>query len=154
LAFLLTTFWPPNKYCTCDCIVCEGEEYFLEDHEDSHDENEIDDFIHKRDNILKKYKNIQCKCYGSATELPLKYLRDHIQYLMNLIPPDLKARFIEHVKDFQARKGWRDYHPGSNNQMVDIIHPSLYCFVKGVTFVKEAERKEVESLTERSSLLQ
>lgn len=26
-----------------------------------------------------------------------------------------------------------DYHPGSNNQVRDLIHPSMYCYVKGVS---------------------
>jgi hypothetical protein len=35
---------------------------------------------------------------------------------------------LEHVDE--AKKDW---HPGSNNQVLDLVHPSLYCFVKGVT---------------------
>ncbi|KAI8589874.1 hypothetical protein BDZ88DRAFT_444152 [Geranomyces variabilis] len=27
----------------------------------------------------------------------------------------------------------KDYHPGSNGQVLDLVHPSLFCFVKGVT---------------------
>lgn len=27
----------------------------------------------------------------------------------------------------------KDWHPGSNQQVLDLVHPSLFCFVKGVT---------------------
>lgn len=31
---------------------------------------------------------------------------------------------LENVEDAQ-----KDWHPGSNNQVLDLVHPSLYCFV-------------------------
>lgn len=37
---------------------------------------------------------------------------------------------LENVPD--AKKDW---HPGSNNQVLDLVHPSLFCFVAGRTKV-------------------
>jgi len=30
-----------------------------------------------------------------------------------------------------------DYHPGSNNQVINLVHPSMHCYVKGVTETKK-----------------
>lgn len=37
---------------------------------------------------------------------------------------------LEDVPD--AKKDW---HPGSNNQVLDLVHPSLFCFIAGRTKV-------------------
>ena len=54
----------------------------------------------------------------------------------SLIPPDLKASLqsgvavLECVPDEQ-----KDWHPGSNGQVLDLVHPSLYCLRIGKTKV-------------------
>ena len=35
---------------------------------------------------------------------------------------------LENVPDNE-----KDWHPGSNNQVLDLVHPSLYCFVNRVS---------------------
>src|SRR5436305_1512728 len=37
-----------------------------------------------------------------------------------------------------------DWHPGSNNQVRDLIHPSMYCYVKGVSKVNGKVEPECE----------
>ncbi|KAJ3012586.1 hypothetical protein HKX48_006196 [Thoreauomyces humboldtii] len=43
---------------------------------------------------------------------------------------DLKA-FVSKLEDVPEHK--KDWHPGSKQQVLDLVHPSLFCFIKGVT---------------------
>ena len=38
----------------------------------------------------------------------------------------------------------KDWHPGSNNQVLDLVHPSLYPIVYGHTFVKDPQTGKCE----------
>ena len=49
----------------------------------------------------------------------------------NNIPIELKTNFINNVKKLEDLPC--DYHPGSNDQVIDLVHPSLYCYLKGTT---------------------
>jgi hypothetical protein len=52
----------------------------------------------------------------------------------SLIPAELKQKFIDEVRVLEdVPDSQKDWHPGSNNQVLDLVHPSLYCFVSGVT---------------------
>lgn len=33
----------------------------------------------------------------------------------------------------------KDWHPGSNNQVLDLVHPSLFCLVNGVSRTREGD---------------
>ena len=140
------TLWPTS--CDCKCQICEGEEHleqWLEDYEEG--DEDYRDIMNK----MKKYKKIKCKCADYNTKHSLEFLRSNIHHQMGLVNKDLKERFIAHAKDFQSRKGFVDYHPGSNNQMLDIIHPSLYCYVKDVS---EVHGPDAAQLIEKSDLFQ
>ncbi|KAJ3086167.1 hypothetical protein HK102_013454 [Quaeritorhiza haematococci] len=41
---------------------------------------------------------------------------------------DAVARLLENVSESN-----KDWHPGSNNQVLDLVHPSLFCYVYGET---------------------
>ena len=34
----------------------------------------------------------------------------------------------------------QDWHPNSNEQVLDLVHPSLHCFVFGKTLVNEKQK--------------
>ncbi len=100
---------------------------------------------------LKRYSKIKCKCQNKWVDDNLNFLRSYIHHQVKVVKSDLKRRFIDHVKDFESRKGEKDYHPGSNDQMLDIIHPAMYCYVRGVTTVQD---EDMENWEGSSSLLQ
>ncbi|KAJ7216278.1 hypothetical protein B0H12DRAFT_1154159 [Mycena haematopus] len=59
---------------------------------------------------------------------------DAIWYSDRLIPTDVLERLKSAVKtleDIPEEK--KDWHPGTNNQVLDLVHPSLYCVVYGRT---------------------
>ena len=49
-----------------------------------------------------------------------------------LIPEDLLQALKAGASTIQQRDA-PDWHPGSNQQVLDLVHPSLFCYVKGVT---------------------
>mmetsp|Transcript_3299 Transcript_3299/g.3613 ORF Transcript_3299/g.3613 Transcript_3299/m.3613 type:complete len:494 (+) Transcript_3299:73-1554(+) len=132
---------------SCECMICAGEEHLarsLEDYE------EDDEDYRETQKQLKKFAKIKCKCQNKWVDDNLNFLRTYIHHKMKVVKSDLKKRFIAHVNDFESRKAEKDYHPGSNDQMLDIIHPAMYCYVKRVTPVTNGG----EELVERSSLFQ
>lgn len=57
-----------------------------------------------------------------------------------LIPEELKWRLVQCVRKLEnVPDDKKDWHPGSNNQVLDLVHPSLYPFVAGRTRVTEEE---------------
>ncbi|CAF1468763.1 unnamed protein product [Adineta ricciae] len=51
-----------------------------------------------------------------------------------LIHADMKNSLIECVKTLEnVPKNEQDWHPGTNNQVLDLVHPSLFCFVNQVS---------------------
>lgn len=54
------------------------------------------------------------------------------------IPSKLKESFKKNASKLEnVPKDKLDWHPGSNNQVLDLIHPSLYPFVKGKTKISK-----------------
>ncbi|CAH6722763.1 hypothetical protein CLIB1444_11S00584 [[Candida] jaroonii] len=51
----------------------------------------------------------------------------------NAVPLAIKEDFIREVKSFSSSLKEKDYHPGSNNQVLDLVHPSLYPYQYGKT---------------------
>ncbi|CAK7899559.1 hypothetical protein CAAN3_04S06634 [[Candida] anglica] len=60
---------------------------------------------------------------------------DKIVYSDIAIPEDVKTELRSNVESFaKAEFGDKpDYHPGSNNQVIDLVHPSLYPLQYGIT---------------------
>lgn len=105
----------------------------------------------KDETILNKWIE-EAKSQNIREEL-IKYIFDELTYLSSLyddtlcispvdgvfqsdnaIPDDLKAKLKWEVYPLEnVPKDKKDWHPGSNNQVLDIVHPSLYCYVKGVS---------------------
>jgi hypothetical protein len=51
-----------------------------------------------------------------------------------LIGEELKNRLFKAVAPFEnVSDGEKDWHPGSNEQVLDLVHPSLFCLVYGVS---------------------
>ncbi|RPD53852.1 hypothetical protein L226DRAFT_495143 [Lentinus tigrinus ALCF2SS1-7] len=93
----------------------------------------------------------------ALTDIQLDYVFDELRYLAgqrdektgihatsvpgvyqsaSLIPAGLKQALVQGVgllEDVPAEE--QDWHPGSNHQVLDLIHPSLYCFRIGKSLV-------------------
>uniref|UniRef100_K3W8K9 DUF4246 domain-containing protein n=1 Tax=Globisporangium ultimum (strain ATCC 200006 / CBS 805.95 / DAOM BR144) TaxID=431595 RepID=K3W8K9_GLOUD len=66
----------------------------------------------------------------------------------NLIPAELKARFVREVALLEnVPDAEKDWHPNTNNQVLDLIHPSLYCCVKGKTKQVAKSPQELEAFS-------
>ncbi|KAJ0390550.1 hypothetical protein ATCC90586_011322 [Pythium insidiosum] len=50
-----------------------------------------------------------------------------------LVPLELKRRFQQQVAALVASQQEKDWHPGSHDQVLDVVHPSLHCIVFGQT---------------------
>eukprot|EP01119_Soliformovum_irregulare_P000082 TRINITY_DN10063_c0_g1_i5.p1 TRINITY_DN10063_c0_g1~~TRINITY_DN10063_c0_g1_i5.p1 ORF type:complete len:592 (+),score=142.23 TRINITY_DN10063_c0_g1_i5:169-1776(+) len=61
----------------------------------------------------------------------------------DLIPPELAASLEKHLDEVANRpEADKDYHPGSNNKVLDLIHPSMFPFVKGMSETRGDQRKK------------
>lgn len=69
-----------------------------------------------------------------ATHIP------NVYQSYQLIPGELTAALLEGARTLESVPDEeKDWHPGSNNQVLDLIHPSLYCFRIGKSLVKNLE---------------
>lgn len=84
---------------------------------------------------------------------------DNVYQSDNLINNTLRHRlnfYIETLKFPEKYNlngvGKLDWHPDSNKQIIDLIHPSLFCYVKGVTKIKSDIKvtKKVDVNTDHS----
>eukprot|EP00604_Paraphysomonas_vestita_P002679 CAMPEP_0174818082 /NCGR_PEP_ID=MMETSP1107-20130205/684_1 /TAXON_ID=36770 /ORGANISM="Paraphysomonas vestita, Strain GFlagA" /LENGTH=459 /DNA_ID=CAMNT_0016029451 /DNA_START=510 /DNA_END=1886 /DNA_ORIENTATION=+ len=66
-----------------------------------------------------------------------KYLSDILQR-DDLLPKSLSQSLEEHLDNLLDDKPI-DLHPGSDGQVIDLIHPSLYPYIKDVTVVSDEE---------------
>lgn len=56
-----------------------------------------------------------------------------------VIEPSLKEEFLAAVRIHLKSSADKDHHPWADNQVVDLAHPSLHCYVEGVTQVASPE---------------
>ncbi|KDQ59184.1 hypothetical protein JAAARDRAFT_192719 [Jaapia argillacea MUCL 33604] len=57
---------------------------------------------------------------------------------LELIPSNLKAALISGASVLESvPEAEKDWHPGTNNQVLDLVHPSLFCFRIGKSLVKK-----------------
>ncbi|GLD97143.1 hypothetical protein PINS_up005826 [Pythium insidiosum] len=61
----------------------------------------------------------------------------------SIVPEDVKAKFVREVAVLEdVPEHEKDWHPGSNQQVLDLVHPSLYCCV-----LRETNRVREDQLT-------
>jgi len=116
-----------NGYkCGCDCLICQGKEYKIDQDEDEDDEYlDTDDEIDI--NNITPHEN--CKCLRKTNENKKTFINKYITQLPNLIGQPLKDNFIILADKLPKT----NFHPGSNNQMVDLFHPSIFPYIKGIS---------------------
>lgn len=72
--------------------------------------------------------HISCSCKS-----PDCLLGDYVEYLpKGVVTPDFH-QYIKKVIREMAEIETITWHPGSKDQVRDILHPSMYCYIKGVS---------------------
>lgn len=112
--------------CKCDCFTCEKGYTFNESDYDSDDASYV--------NECKEKMSRPCSCEGQYREKSGAYLNNVTDRSVT-IGDDLRDRFITNLNKYKLHKEI-DHHPWSDEQVIDVIHPSLYCYIKDVTNVK------------------
>ncbi|KAL9652030.1 hypothetical protein ABK040_000371 [Willaertia magna] len=88
-----------------------------------------------------------CPCSHCATEIKLVEDEYVCVEKEDLISKELTERLKKCLIGFEnITEEKKDYHPGTDNQVLDLIHPSLFCYVKGVS---EIVGKGVEKVEEK-----
>ena len=116
---------------------------------------------YKNDEIVSKWRNEIGKKYRSSLDYCLRVLEffedfyhrnndciecTHIDYVYksdNLINNQLKLQLIDQVNQMEFnifKQNKQDWHPNSSEQVLDLVHPSLHCFVFGKTLVNEKQK--------------
>lgn len=110
--------------CECKCKICQGceNDSGTDSDDESENENEGDDEFDD---------NCQCT-YVRLEKKKSDFLDNNLSISYKLIDDYTKKSLIKYVKEYQSKIPI-DYHPGTNDTVVDIVHPSLYCYVKGIT---------------------
>jgi hypothetical protein len=109
--------------CSCNCLICQGKEYKLDsdyESEESDDEHDLE-----AESILLD----NCPCKIDSSKSKKKFTDKYIIQVPDLIDQSLKDNFTVLVDQLPKT----NFHPGSNNQMVDLFHPSMYPFIKGIS---------------------
>lgn len=100
-------------------------ELLKQEHE-SHNFDEVFDYVLKE---LDWYRGQEDKLLESGFKFATNEL---VLFSDSAIPTAVKTKFMEKENHLEASIE-KDYHPNSHNQVVDIVHPSLYPVVYGRT---------------------
>jgi len=102
--------------CNCGCKICIGEENYSEAEAESDESSEAE---------AESEDSDECTCAGKIEQNCKTFLN---RYTSEFTSCD-NSCLHNAIKMFHGKSGIIDYHPGSHNQVVDIVHPSMYCFV-------------------------
>jgi hypothetical protein len=94
-----------------------NDEFFYDGWENNFDDWEQDNCNHPR-----------CKCTA-----PDSTIEDYVDYIPDgIIGPELHQTCKSIIADMASQEPI-DWHPGSDNKVRDLIHPSMYCYVRGTS---------------------
>lgn len=63
-----------------------------------------------------------------------------------LVPSDLQTALLAEIAELEdVEEAEKDWHPGSNKQVLDLVHPSLYPLVYGRTLLRKSEGSASDS---------
>lgn len=66
---------------------------------------------------------------------------DGVYQADDLIPKQVREDLLKGVSVLEnVDNSKKDWHPGSNEQVLDLVHPSLFPFVRGVSRVTDGKR--------------
>src|SRR5690606_37404345 len=84
---------------------------------------------------LFDYAMAELSYYEDVSKGPIEVSTvDGVWQADELIPDTVKRAFLAQVSLLEeAQRRNPDWHPGSNQQVLNLVHPSLYCMVNGRT---------------------
>lgn len=138
--------WDDNQ-SLCDLCIVDIKEECAKDSDiyGLQNPDEVKKFIEKieKERYLDDYEcnHIKCKCIAPDFEL-----HKYVEYIPNgVITEKLHDKLLLNVRKMMRQEDI-DWHPGSKNQVRDLIHPSLYCYVKGVSFIQTDDGEYMEEV--------
>jgi hypothetical protein len=117
--------------CNCQCACCVNGHNRHSSEDDKDLEENPDDSQWMR--AYKLSMKLVCECSHELRIARFQRFTDKFVLSTTLDDPEFKASFMNQIGQLESTFTSIDYHPGSNNQVIDLVHPSLYCYVKGVT---------------------
>jgi hypothetical protein len=109
--------------CKCNCKICEG-------NENSYD-SDLDESIGISNYELNDLKT-KCSCYRQCSISRLSFLHKFINLNSSIVAEKDRLQLINCIEEFKSNNSIL-YHPNSNSVLLDVIHPSLDCYISGVT---------------------
>jgi hypothetical protein len=116
--------------CDCRCACCQ--DGWNADDEEEEDFEEYDD-------EEKKARTMVCHCTDEVRIARHQRFLDKFVLTKTFDDARLKTGLLSQISTLENSITDVDYHPGSNNQVVDLVHPSLFCYVKGVTEIRNVD---------------
>lgn len=113
-----------SNTCTCDV-----DPYEYDRGSDDDDASENDDTQHSQPRIRLTADQMSANC-KQANHIRMR-IDQFIEY--KKMPSDLHLLVKNKLNEYASKLTSQDWHPWSKNQVLDIIHPSLYCYVKGIS---------------------
>lgn len=129
-------------------IVKKWKSEFLAQKPETKYANEVFDYVVQE---LKWYDAMQ-----SRPELEGREFKfgpdDRILYSDKAVPEEVSEEFFLLAEEFELSIHEKDYHPGSNNQVLDLVHPSLFHLVYGKTKILKDGKLEVAEFDEETTV--
>lgn len=132
-----------NFQCNCECYFC-GEygtqtdkptlEEMMEIHDLEEDNREDTEQIQEFKNMLEL--DCTCEIYKNLNTSKLNYLNKFVQIVNKLVNKSQKAILLKGINKLQSEQESTtglDFQPGTNNTVVNIIHPATTCYVNGLS---------------------
>ncbi|RPD53860.1 hypothetical protein L226DRAFT_472741 [Lentinus tigrinus ALCF2SS1-7] len=140
----------------------EGEDEDDEDDKEDQDNEDDEEDKDKDDKDDEEYDRYGPKSRRNAlTDAQLDYIFAELKYVAgqrdertgiyattipgvyqsaSLVPAELKRALVEGVALLEdVPEDEKDWHPGSKRQVLDLLHPSLYCLRPGTTLILKAD---------------
>jgi hypothetical protein len=147
-----------NK-CTCDCLICDPDSSISHIVEKQGLDNQGFSTQGPRngepnDEDLITSQLLTCECLLKFESERKKFLNDLVRKNSSLIDDSLRERLMHEVELLEQMPV--DWHPNSNDQVRDLIHPSLYCYVDGVSRTNNTADKmaDLPKASEKPGILQ
>ncbi len=85
---------------------------------------------------IERCEHKRCRCTPPDSELT-KYIQHNNKIIPKRLHNNLKIQIYKMLEREPV-----DWHPGSNEQVRDLIHPSMYCYVRGISALKDGHKQE------------
>jgi len=110
--------------CNCECKICSENEFYSSDQEYSDEE--------QNEKAHRNYPN--CKCTMHLTNKKNNLMSKYILSSYKLVDDSIKNTLLSEI-NFLISQIPIDFHPHSNDQVIDIVHPSLYPYIHDVSVI-------------------